>query len=100
VRDALPSWENALPSYARERIFPSLLHLEKGGMLTAGGVSWLPHGLGLIICATKHIALSVAANVHARQYRRKVSAMAAAERDGNVWFQFRTNKAVSLSAAR
>ena len=66
-------------------------------MLTAGGVSWLPHGLGLIICATKHIALSVAANVHARQYRRKVSAMAAAERDGNVWFQFRTNKAVSLS---
>jgi hypothetical protein len=35
-----------------------------------------------------------------RQYRRKVSAMAAAERDGNVWFQFRTNKAVSLSAAR
>jgi hypothetical protein len=23
--------------------------------------------------------------------------MAAAERDGNVWFQFRTNKAVSLS---
>jgi hypothetical protein len=27
----------------------------------------------------------------------KVSAMAAAERDGNVWFQFRTNKAAALT---
>jgi hypothetical protein len=46
-----------------------------------------------------HVALSVAANITPDSIG-KVSAMAAVERDGNIWFQFSTNKAVSLSPAR
>src|SRR5258708_29478728 len=107
VRDALASWENALPLRRRESAFSHRYSILRQGVCflvrppvqiigCKPGATWI----GLIICATKHVALSVAANIHARQYRRKVSAMAAAERDGNIWFQFSTNKAVSLSPAR
>src|SRR5260370_7012651 len=81
VRDALPSWENALPLRRRESAFSHRYSILRKGVCflvrppvqiigCKPGATWI----GLIICATKHVALSVAANIHARQYRRKVSA--------------------------
>src|SRR5258708_34946599 len=98
VRDALPSWENALPLRRRESAFSHRYSILRKGVCflvrppvqiigCKRGATWI----GLIICATKHVALSVAANIHARQYRRKVSALASVEHGGNIWITIHTN---------
>jgi hypothetical protein len=67
VRDALPSWENALPLRRRESAFSHRYSILRKGVCflvrppvqiigCKPGATWI----GLIICATKHVALSVA----------------------------------------